>query len=111
MKTLKIITPSATRGALFKKTAPLDPRQKFFIKGGLSLQQKRTFWQTTTAFGSFKANRLGKRLTASISFWYRHSRGLYRLQHFDTIAGNATHLTKTPGSQRDIIRPPCPGDF
>ncbi len=28
------ILPSATRGALFEKTAPLDPPQKLLIKGG-----------------------------------------------------------------------------
>jgi hypothetical protein len=29
--------PSATRGALFEKTAPLDPPQKLLIGGGLDL--------------------------------------------------------------------------
>jgi len=28
------LLPSATRGALFEKTAPLDPPQKLLIKGG-----------------------------------------------------------------------------
>jgi len=30
--------PPASRGALFEKTAPLDPPQKLLIKGGHDLQ-------------------------------------------------------------------------
>jgi hypothetical protein len=48
--------PPAARGALFEKTAPLDPPQKLFIKGGHNLQPERIFMQTMTAFGSFKMN-------------------------------------------------------
>ena len=46
--------PPAARGALFEKTAPLDPSQKLLIKGGHSLQPERIFMQTMTAFGALK---------------------------------------------------------
>jgi hypothetical protein len=49
--------PPAARGALFEKTAPLDPPQKLLIKGSHGLQLKRIFMQTMTAFGSFKVRR------------------------------------------------------
>jgi hypothetical protein len=42
--------PPAARGALFEKTAPLDPLQKLLIKGIHGLQLKRTFVQTMNAF-------------------------------------------------------------
>jgi hypothetical protein len=58
--------PPAARGALFEKTAPLDPRQKLFIKGDHSLQPGRIFMQTMTAFDSFKVRMLKRRLKASI---------------------------------------------
>jgi hypothetical protein len=35
--------PPAARGALFEKTAPLDPPQKLLIKGGHRLQLKRIY--------------------------------------------------------------------
>jgi hypothetical protein len=35
--------PPAARGALFEKTAPLDPLQKLLIKGGHDLQLKRIY--------------------------------------------------------------------
>jgi len=52
------LMPPAARGAPFEKTAPLDPPQKLFIKGGHSLQSERISLQTMTAFGSFKVRRL-----------------------------------------------------
>jgi hypothetical protein len=33
--------PPAARGALFEKTAPLDPPKKLLIEGGHDLQLKR----------------------------------------------------------------------
>jgi len=45
--------PPAARGALFEKTAPLDPPQKLLIKGGYGLQAGRIPGQTMTAFGFF----------------------------------------------------------
>jgi hypothetical protein len=48
------LLPPAARGALFEKTAPLDPPQKLLIKGGHGLPPERIFRQTMTAFGSFK---------------------------------------------------------
>jgi hypothetical protein len=45
--------PPAARGALFEKTAPLDPLKKLLIKGDHGLQRERIFMQTMTAFGSF----------------------------------------------------------
>jgi len=66
MNYYKNILPSATRGALFEKTAPLDPPQKLLIKGGHGLQPERTFRQTMTAFGSFEVRGLKRRLKASI---------------------------------------------
>jgi hypothetical protein len=50
--------PPAARGALFEKTAPLDPPQKLLIKGGHRLQPERIFRQPMTAFGLFKVGRL-----------------------------------------------------
>jgi len=44
-----IFLPPAARGALFEKTAPLDPPQKLLIKGGHSLPAERIFRQTMTA--------------------------------------------------------------
>jgi hypothetical protein len=60
--------PPAARGALFEKTAPLDPPQKLLIKGGHSMQPEKVFRQTMTAFGSFRVRRLKRRLKASIPF-------------------------------------------
>jgi hypothetical protein len=59
--------PPAARGALFEKTAPLDPLQKLLIKGGDSLQTEKIFKQTMTAFRLFKVRRLKRRMKASIS--------------------------------------------
>ena len=33
--------PPAARGALFEKTAPLDPPQKLLIKGNRCLEEKK----------------------------------------------------------------------
>jgi len=44
--------PSATRGALFEKTAPLDPRQKLFIKA-ITVCNLKESMQTMIAFGLF----------------------------------------------------------
>jgi len=46
-----MILPPAARGALFEKTAPLDPPQKLLIKGGHSLHRERISKQTMPAFG------------------------------------------------------------
>ena len=45
--------PSATRGALFEKTAPLDPPEKLFIKGGHGFQQSKGLLKSMTTFESF----------------------------------------------------------
>jgi hypothetical protein len=37
------LLPPAARGTLFEKTAPLDPPQKLFIKGGHDLQLKSIY--------------------------------------------------------------------
>jgi hypothetical protein len=58
--------PSATRGALFEKTALLDPPQKLLIKCGQGLQSERIFIKTMTAFGSFKVRRLKRRMEVFI---------------------------------------------
>ena len=60
------LLPPAARGALFEKSAPLDPPQKLLIKGGHGLQPGRILMQTMTAFTSFLRRRLIKRLKASI---------------------------------------------
>jgi hypothetical protein len=65
--------PPAARGALFEKTAPLDPPQKLFIKGGHCLQSERILMQTMTAFGLFKIRRLKRGLKASISLMFANS--------------------------------------
>jgi hypothetical protein len=44
--------PPAARGALFEKTAPLDPPQKLFIKA-VTVCNFKEFMQTMTAFGLF----------------------------------------------------------
>jgi len=59
---VKFFLPSATRGALFEKTAPLDLPQKLLIKGGHGLQSDRIFMQIMTAFGLFKVRRLNRRM-------------------------------------------------
>jgi hypothetical protein len=58
MRIAKFLPPAA-RGALFEKTAPLDPPQKLFIKSGHRLQPESTFGQTMTAFGLFKVSWFG----------------------------------------------------
>jgi hypothetical protein len=57
--------PPAARGALFEKTAPLDPPQKLFIKGGHSLQLERINVNHDRLW-FFKVRRLKRRLKASI---------------------------------------------
>jgi hypothetical protein len=49
---VKTLMPPAARGALFKKTAPLDPPQKYFIinKEGYGFQQGITLLKTITLF-------------------------------------------------------------
>jgi hypothetical protein len=49
MPIAKLFLPPAARGALFEKTAPLDPPQKLLIKGGHGLQPGRILVQTMTA--------------------------------------------------------------
>ena len=57
--------PPAARGALFEKTAPLDPPQKLLIKAVMLCNLKESM-QTMTAFGSFKVRRLKRRSKASL---------------------------------------------
>jgi hypothetical protein len=102
--------PSATRGALFVKTAPLDPPQKLFIKGGHTLQLERIFVQTMTAFGSLKVRRLKRRLKASIPFLYTNSNELSDIRYFDAFAAGSIHLKKPSVGPKGLIGPPCHGE-
>jgi len=101
--------PSATRGALFEKTAPLDPPQKLLIKDGHSLQPGRIFVQTMTAFGCFKVRRLKRRLKASIPGMRATFHQLHDIRHFDVFAAGSVHLKKPSGGPKGLIGPPCHG--
>ena len=106
---MKIFMPSATRGALFEKIAPLDPPQKLLIKGGHSLQPKRIFMQTMTAFGSFKVRRLNRRSKASIPGMQATYHLLHNIRHFDAFSSGAIHLKKPSVGPKGLIGPPCHG--
>jgi hypothetical protein len=101
--------PPAARGALFEKTAPLDPPQKLLIKGGHSLQPERIFRQTMTAFDSFKVRRLKRRMKASIPFLYANSNELYDIRPFDAFVAGSIQLKKPSGGPKGLIGPPCHG--
>jgi hypothetical protein len=81
-------------GALFEKTAPLDPQQKLLIKGGHSLQPGRISMQTMTAFGSFKVRRLKRSLKASIPILCENYNELYSIRHFDAFVADSIQLKK-----------------
>jgi hypothetical protein len=104
--------PSATRGALFEKTAPLDAvkhPQKLLIKGGHSLHPERIFVQTMTAFGSFKVRRLRRRLKASIPGLQTTFNKLHDIRHFDAFAAGSIHLKKPSGGPKALIGSPRRG--
>jgi hypothetical protein len=104
-----IFLPPAARGALFEKTAPLDPPQKLLIKGGHSLQPEKIFRQTMTAFGSFKVRWLKRRLKASIPRSQTNSNDLYNIRHFDASTADSIQLKKPSGGPKGLIGPPCHG--
>jgi hypothetical protein len=56
--------------------------QKLLIKGGHSLQLKRIFVQTMTAFCSFQVRRQKRGLKASIPGLQGNSNALYNYRHF-----------------------------
>jgi hypothetical protein len=101
--------PSATRGALFEKTAPLDPPQKLLVKDGHSLHPGRIFVQTMTVFGLFKVRRLKRRLKASIPGVQTTSHQLYDIRYFDAVDADSVHLKKPLGGPQGLIGPPCHG--
>jgi glycosyltransferase involved in cell wall biosynthesis len=101
--------PSVTRGALFEKTAPLDPPQKLLIKGGHGLQPGRIFMQTMTAFGSVKIRRLIRGLKASIPCVHTISNRLYDILHFAAFSAGSFQLKKPSGGPKGLIGPPCHG--
>jgi hypothetical protein len=101
--------PPAARGALFEKTAPLDPPQKLLIKGGHSLQPERIFVQTMTAFGSFKIRRLIRGLKASIPYVHTNSNRLYDILHLAAFAADSVQLKKPSVGPKGLIGPPCHG--
>jgi hypothetical protein len=103
------LLPPAARGALFEKTAPLDPLQKLFIKGGHSLQVGRIFVQSMTAFGLFKVRRLKSRLKASIPYVHMNSNRLYDILHSAVFSAGSIQLKKPSGGPKGLIGPPCHG--
>jgi hypothetical protein len=101
--------PSATRGALFEKTAPLDPPQKLLIKDGHGLHRGRIFVQTMTVFDFFKVRRLKRRLKASIPGVLTTFHQLHEIQLFDAFFAGSVHLKKPLGGPQGLIGPPCHG--
>jgi hypothetical protein len=103
------IVPPAARGALFEKTAPLDPPQKLLIKGGHGLQLGRILRQTITAFDLFLVSRLKTRLKASIPCVQTISYQSHNIRPFDASTAGSIHLKKPSGGPKGLIGPPCHG--
>jgi hypothetical protein len=101
--------PPAARGALFEKTAPLDPPQKLLIKDGHSLRPGSVFRQTMTVFGLFKLRWLKRRLKASIPGEHNDSNSLYDILYSVAFTAVSIHLKKPSGGPKDLIGPPCHG--
>jgi hypothetical protein len=74
------LMPPAARGALFEKTAPLDPPQKLFIK-----------------------------LKASIPGLQTNSYEMYDIRHFVAFSADSVHLKKPSRWPKALIGPPCHG--
>jgi hypothetical protein len=102
--------PPAARGALFEKTAPLDPPQKLLIRGGHGLQPERIFVQTMTAFDSFNVRWFKRRLKASIPSVQATLHQLHNIRYFDAFAAGSVQLKKPSGGPTGLIGPPCHGD-
>jgi hypothetical protein len=83
---VKISLPPAARGALFEKTAPLDPPQKLLI-----------------------IRRLKRRLKASIPGVQTIFHQLHDIRYFDAFAAGSVRLKKPLGSPKGFIGPPCHG--
>jgi hypothetical protein len=100
--------PPAARGALFEKTAPLDPPQKLLIKAVMVCSLIESL-QTMTAFDWFKVRRLKRRLKASIPDLQTTSHQLHEIRHFDAFPAVSIHLKKPSGGPKALIGPPCHG--
>jgi hypothetical protein len=98
---------SAARGALFEKTAPLDPPQKLLIKGGHCLQTESLSMQTITAFGLFIVRRLKRGLKTSIHFVDRNFSGLLDILYFTAFAAGSIQLKKSSVGPKGLIGPTC----
>jgi hypothetical protein len=65
--------------------------------------------QTMTAFGSFKARRLKRRLKASIPLLLANSNELYNIRHIAAFPAGMIHLKKPLVGPKGLIGPPCHG--
>jgi len=84
--------PSATRGALFEKTAPLDPPQKLFTKGSLVSR--------ISDIRKLKASKPCLHANFNASFGFRH---------FTAFSTDSIHQKKPSRWPKALIGPPCHG--
>jgi hypothetical protein len=84
--------PPAARGALFEKTAPLDPPQKLFIEGSVVSRISEI-----------------KRLKASKPCLHTNPNASYDFQRFTAFSADSVHQKKPSRWPKALIGPPCHG--